>query len=100
MDVHKALRKGLDQHRGDDPHPAGHHHQLHPCLPKGLDQGAIERFAAAETAVIKQAPGNPKPLRPLDRAAARLVHHQQLHAGVEGPVAAAGHQGLKVRPVA
>ncbi|EAQ74542.1 hypothetical protein WH5701_13150 [Synechococcus sp. WH 5701] len=96
MDVDQARGEGADQERRDDPHPAGHHHQIHTGGREGFDQGAIQLLTASVSAVIHQGTGDPQPTGPLLGAAAGIVHHQLEHPAPQGAFTAGRHQRFEV----
>ena len=100
MDVHQALGVGGNQVRGNDAHPASHHHQVHLRRPQFRHQGGIQGFAAGKAAVIHQGAGYGQPGGPCPGWAAGIVDQQQHHLGGQATAAASLHQGFKVAAVA
>lgn len=97
VEIQQPAGEGLDQTGGDDPHPAGHHDEIHSVLLQAVHQGIVQVATAGESAMVDQAAGNPQPFGPGDGPRLRAIDDQQHHLGPMLPVVAAGlHQGLEV----
>lgn len=96
MDVHQPFRERCDQPGRDDPHPAGHHHQIDRRLAETGHQGLIKAVAVWMLAVIVQFRGDAQPLSPGQGAAIGVVHGQQHHIRLQLAAAAGRHQGFEV----
>ena len=83
LDVHKTIREGLDQHRGDNPHPASHHHRIHPVGLEGADQLGIQLLPAGQHAMVQQGMGNLEPLCTFDGTTVGIVHDQPCQLSVQ-----------------
>lgn len=100
MDVHQPIRERRNQPWGDDPHPAGHHHQIDRRLAETGHQGLIKAVAVRMLAVIVQFRGDSQPLSPLQGTALGVVHRQQHHIRRQVAAAAGLHQSLEVAALA
>jgi len=79
MNVEQSALKWADQGWGDNPHPAGHHHQLHTSSLQGLHNSSIDGFAAVKAGVINLLARNLQLLGPLLGPTTRTIHNQQHH---------------------
>jgi hypothetical protein len=99
MDVHDPFRKGPDQGWSDDPHPAGHHHEIHGQAFEAGDQGLVEGFATLIAAMIQKFPGDPEPFVSGGGSTTGVVDHQLNHLGRETFLQAGHSHGFEVASV-
>jgi hypothetical protein len=77
MDVHQSFRKGIHQYIGHDPHPSGHHHNVHLLSLKEGNQLTIEGFSIRVATMVNHFDRNAKAISPLVGAAVFVVNHQK-----------------------
>ena len=81
MDVHQSFRKGIHQYIGHDPHPPGHHHNVHLKGLKEANQLSIEGFSIREATMIHHFDMDAEAISPLMGTAIFVVDHQQWNLG-------------------
>ena len=96
MDIHQALRVCIDQGLGDDPHPTGHHHQIHRSGLEAVDQRLVQGLAVGEETVVMERAGHTEAGGALFSTATGIVHHQLAHGCSQLPAPACPHQRFKV----
>jgi hypothetical protein len=77
MDVHQLFRKGIHQNIGHDPHPPGHHHNVHSMGLKEANQLSIEGFSIREATMIHHFDMDAEAISPLMGATVFVVNHQK-----------------------
>ena len=83
VDVDQFSRKGIDEHRGDNPHPARHHHSFHTRRLEGANQFVIQGFTAVELSMIKELAGNAEAFCSRLGTTSRTIDHQKTQLGIQ-----------------
>ena len=83
MDIEQFAREGIDQHRGHDAHPSGHHHGFNTFVLERAHQVVIHLLSACKQAVVSELAMDPQALGSITGSTAGFVHDEDTDLGIQ-----------------
>ena len=83
MDIEQSAWEGIDQHRGHDAHPSGHHHGFNTFVLERAHQVVIHLLSACKQAVVSELTLDPQALGSLTGSTACFVHNEDTDLGIQ-----------------
>ena len=100
MNIQQTSREPFDQAIRDNPHPAGHHHNLHRSGLKTAQKLTIQCFTILMHTMIEDIDIDSKPFRPLLGPTARVVDDKQAYVRIQITTEDRLSESLEVRSTA